>query len=121
NPSGWAGPAPDPLDHPEFYEGVMLRRVFGHLIDLFLIILLIIAIWIISLFLHVVTFGLLLLPLIILSPAVTVGYDALQIDNRHSATVGMRTMGLEVRRCLHDYLSGTVVIRSSKAMVLGRR
>ncbi|HYB09959.1 MAG TPA: RDD family protein [Alphaproteobacteria bacterium] len=163
NPSSWAGPAPDPLDHPELYEGIVFRRIFGHLIDLVLIILLIIVFWMIVMFLHVVSFGLLFLPLVVLSPAVTVFYDALQVGGRRSATIGMRTMGLEVRswlgtrptmsqafvraavfwgmsymtaailmwlvlgfalfntrrRCLHDYLSGTVVIRTSKSMVLG--
>jgi uncharacterized RDD family membrane protein YckC len=164
-PSGWSGAAPDPLGHPEFYKGVVLRRIFGHLIDLVLIVMLIFVFGMIFIFLHVVTFGLLLLPMLILGPAVTIGYDALQVGGRRSATIGMRTMGLEVRswqgtrptmsqatvraavfwgmsymtitilmwlvlgvalfnarrRCLHDYLSGTVVIRSSKAMVLNPR
>jgi uncharacterized RDD family membrane protein YckC len=158
----WRESAPDPLDHPEYYDGVVLRRVLGHLVDLFLICTLILAFGVFFLALGVLSLGLLWVPLLALSPVVTLAYDALQVGGRHSATPGMRLFGIEVRswnsarpelaqafvrallfwglsymtatllmwlvlgfalfntrrRCLHDYLSGTVVIRSADQMVL---
>lgn len=161
----WQGPAPDPLDHPEYYEGIILRRIFAHLLDLLLILLLLAVIGVFFLALGVLTLGLLWIPFIALGPITTVAYDALQVGGRRSATIGMRTFGLAVRswtggrprplqalvraalfwgmsymtatllmwlvlgfalfnarrRCLHDYLSGTVVIRSAKVMVLTAR
>lgn len=158
----WRDAAPDPLDQPEYYEGVMLRRVLAHLLDVFLICLLIVAIGTLCLTLGVLSFGLLWIPLLLVAPVVTLAYDSLQVGGRHSATVGMRLFGLEARswtgarpellqaliravlfwgmsymtatllmwlvlgvalfnprrRCLHDYLSGTVVIRAASQMVL---
>jgi uncharacterized RDD family membrane protein YckC len=161
-PFDWRGTPPDPLDHPEFYEGIVVRRIVAHVLDLLLIVLLVGVLGMFSLMLGFVTFGLLWIPFVILGPAITVCYDALQVGGPHAATVGMRTMGLEVRswtgerpplaqafvramlfwgmsymtatllmwlvlgfalfnarrRCLHDFLSGTVVIRNRRVMVL---
>ncbi|HUI18924.1 MAG TPA: RDD family protein [Alphaproteobacteria bacterium] len=158
----WRDAAPDPLDHPEYYDGVILRRVFGHLVDLFLVCILIFAFGVFVVTVGVLSLGLLWVPLLLVSPLVTLAYDALQVGGRHSATLGMRLFGVEVRswtgarpelaqafvralifwgmsymtatllmwlvlgfalfntrrRCLHDYLSGTVVIRAAGQMVL---
>lgn len=160
--SEWQGAAPDPLDHPEYYEGIILRRIFAHILDLLIIVLLLGIIGVFFIALGFLTLGLLWIPFIALGPITTVGYDALQVGGRRSATLGMRAFGLAVRswtggrpqlfqalvramlfwgmsymtatllmwlvlgfalfntrrRCLHDYLSGTVVIRSAKTMVL---
>jgi uncharacterized RDD family membrane protein YckC len=158
----WQGIAPDPLGFPDYYRGVVLRRVCAHLLDLFLILFFIAFFFFVLVALNVVTFGLLLIPLLFVGPITTVLYDSLQVSGRHSATLGMRAFGIEVRswtgnrpefaqaflrailfwgmsymtatvllwivlgvalfntrrRCLHDYLSGTVVIRSLAVMVL---
>lgn len=158
----WRDAAPDPLDQPEYYEGVVLRRVLAHLVDLFLVSLLIAVLGISCLALGVLSFGLLWVPLLLVAPVVTLGYDSLQVGGSHSATVGMRLFAIEVRswtgarpelaqafiravlfwglsymtatllmwlvlgvaffnprrRCLHDYFSGTVVIRAASQMVL---
>jgi uncharacterized RDD family membrane protein YckC len=158
----WQGVAPDPLAFPDYYRGIVLRRVFAHLLDLFLILGLIAFFFFALVALNVLTFGLLLIPLLLIGPLVTVLYDSLQVSGRRSATLGMRAFGLEVRswtgnrpefpqallrallfwgmsymtatllmwlvlgfalfntrrRCLHDYLSGTVVIRNVSYMVL---
>jgi len=158
----WRDAAPDPLDQPEYYEGVMLRRVLAHLFDLFLISLLVVALGTLCLALGLLSLGFLWIPLLVVAPTVTLAYDALQTGGPHSATFGMRLFALEVRswtgarpelaqaliraalfwgmsymtatllmwlvlgvallnprrRCLHDYLSGTVVIRSASQMVL---
>ena len=31
----WSGPVPDPLAHPELYDGILLRRTLAYLVDLF--------------------------------------------------------------------------------------
>lgn len=157
----WQGAAPDPLDQPEYYEGIVLRRILAHLLDLFMIVVLVLALGFFFLLLGVMSFGLLWIPLLAIGPLVTLAYDALQVGGRHSATLGMRAFGVEVRswtgarpelpqaliravlfwslsyltatllmwlvlgfalfntrrRCLHDYLSGTVAIRSARVMV----
>ena len=162
--SSWQGPAPDPLDHPEYYEGVVSRRIFAHLIDLGLILILVGIFGLFFILLGVISLGLLWLPLAFVGVAMPLAYDSLQVGGRRSATLGMRTLGLEVRswtgarpplpqallrailfwgmsymtamlvmwlllgvalfntrrRCLHDYLSGTVVVRSARVMVLSR-
>jgi len=162
-PFAWRQAAPDPLDYPEYYEGVVLRRIFAHILDLFLICMLVAALGLFFVTLGVLSLGLVWMPLLAVSPAVTLAYDAFQIAGRRSATLGMRAFGVEVRswtgarpdlpqafvrallfwgmsymtatllmwlvlgfalfnrhrRCLHDYLSGTVVIRSASQMVLG--
>ncbi|HLI11815.1 MAG TPA: RDD family protein [Alphaproteobacteria bacterium] len=163
SPEVWQSAAPDPLDHPEYYEGVVLRRIAAHLLDFFLIILLVLIFNIFFFALHVISLGLLSLPLLLVSVVIPLAYDSLQVAGRRSATLGMRAFGIEVRswtgarppfaqallraalfwgmsyltaallmwlllgfalfnrrrRCLHDYLSGTVVIRAAKVMVLG--
>jgi uncharacterized RDD family membrane protein YckC len=159
------GPPPDPLDHPEFYEGIVTRRIAAHLLDALLILLLIGGLGLVLVVLGVLTFGLLWLPLVFLGVAIPLAYDTLQVGGRRAATLGMRAFGLEVRswtgghplrpqallravlfwgmsyytaavmmwlllgvalfnrrrRCLHDYFSGTLVIRSRKLMVLEPR
>ena len=158
----WQGIAPDPLGFPDYYRGIVLRRICAHVLDLFLIVILIGFFFFLLVALNVVTFGLLLVPLLFVGPITTVLYDSLQVSGRHSATIGMRAFGVEVRswtgnrpefpqallravlfwgmsymtatilmwvvlgvalfntrrRCLHDYLSGTVVIRSVAVIVL---
>ncbi len=162
-PLPWQGEAPEPFDHPEFYEGVILRRIFAHYIDLCLIFFLIAGVSFFLIIAGLLSFGLLFIPLAVASIITAVAYDALQVSGKHSATVGMRLFGLEVRswsgappetaqawlrsvlfwgltyglnlltfwlalgwalfdrrrRCLHDFLSGTVVIRTKKVMVFG--
>ncbi len=159
----WQEVPPDPLDYPEFYEGIVLRRVLAHLLDLFLITLLLMALAVFFFVLGILSLGLLWLPVLAASPLIVVAYDALQVGGRRSATLGMRAFGLEVRswsgarpelaqavlrallfwglaymtatllmwlvlgvaffdarrRCLHDCLSGTVVIRTQRRVMLG--
>lgn len=161
-PIAWHGPAPDPLDHPELYEGIVLRRIFAHLLDLIVILILIGAVGLLLIVLGLLTFGLLWIPLVFLGIATPLAYDTLQVGGPRSASLGMRAFRLEVRswtgarpprpqallravlfwgmgyytatllmwlllgfalfnarrRCLHDYFSGTVVIRSARVMVL---
>jgi uncharacterized RDD family membrane protein YckC len=160
-PYPWQETAPDPLDHPEFYDGVIPRRIFAHYIDLCFIFFFIALISLFLVILGVLSFGLLFIPLAVAAIVIAIAYDALQVGGPHAATIGMRLMGLEVRswsggpplrpqawlrsilfwvliygfnlltfwialgwalfdrrrRCLHDFLAGTVVVRAKKVMV----
>lgn len=153
-PDGYGEPvsAYDAETQPEYFAGVVWRRMTAFLIDAFVIVI----IWLLGsgifLVLGIMTLGL-LLPLwgafLIL---LVLGYESFTLGGPYSSTFGMRMMGLEMRtwygerpgvlqaaahsllfyfsvtlttmlillvplfngkrRCLHDYLCGTVVINS---------
>jgi uncharacterized RDD family membrane protein YckC len=93
----WQGEAPDPVAHPEYYEGVVARRVLAYLVDLVLIALVFAVLWLLVGALTVMSFGL-LGPL--LWPALAVvplAYHTLLIGGEGSATLGMRLFRIEVR------------------------
>jgi uncharacterized RDD family membrane protein YckC len=78
--------------------GVRTRRILAVCIDLFLVSLLVAALWIISI---VLTFGLALFFLhLTLWPIVAFFYNGLTVSGRKMATPGMRTLDLEMR--MHD-------------------
>ena len=95
----WTGTPPDPLAHPDLYDGLLWRRVFAYLFDAIVIGLLLLAGWGGLLLLGILSFGL-LLPLVpLLVALIPIAYHALQIGGRHHATLGMRLFDLEVRSC----------------------
>jgi uncharacterized RDD family membrane protein YckC len=144
----------EPLSDPALFDGIRSRRVLGYFVDLILIALLSVAVWFALVFAGVLTLGLLLPILPIAVALVPLAYHTLQVCGPHSATVGMRLFGVEVRnwtgsrpdllqaflmtalflttialtgslillvslfnvrgRTLHDYLSGTVVVRAGR-------
>ena len=144
---------PDPLSRPELFDGVMFRRVIAYLIDVTILSGAVLFLW----FLVVVTLGLLGPIAALVTPVIPIAYHSLLIGGPNSATIGMRMMGIEVRRldggrpdlglalmqtllfyatlaltglllivalfndrrrCLHDWLSGTVtVVRVNEAAV----
>ena len=78
--------------------GVRTRRVLAVCIDLFLVSLLVAALWIVSI---VLTFGLALFFLhFTLFPIVAFFYNGLTVSGARMATPGMRAMDLEMR--MHD-------------------
>lgn len=87
----------DPLDDPRLYDGVRTRRIFAFLIDAVLIALMTLAVGLLVTVLGIFTLGLgwLLYPLV--WPAVALIYCAFSLGGPQSATVGMRTQGLEAR------------------------
>ncbi|WP_460020792.1 RDD family protein [Magnetospira thiophila] len=145
----WSDQAPDPLKYPDFYDGIVFKRLLAFFLDGAIIVGLMVGGWVISLFATVGTFGLLspLFAILILIPLI---YHTLMIGGERSATLGMRALGIEVRRwdggrpdylqaaiqtllfygsiaatstlilviglfndrrrCLHDYLSGSVIV-----------
>ena len=93
----WTGTPPDPLAHPNLYDGLIWRRLFAYGFDCIVMGLLILAAWFSLVILGVLSFGL-LLPLVpVLIALVPVAYHALQVGSRHHATLGMRLFDLEVR------------------------
>lgn len=87
----------DPTVHPELYEGVRTRRIFGFLIDATVILFLMLVASLVVAVLGVFTFGLgwLLFPLI--WPFVAIIYTMFTLGGPNSATPGMRFCGIEVR------------------------
>jgi uncharacterized RDD family membrane protein YckC len=87
----------DPAVRPERYEGVRTRRIFAFLIDaaviLFLMVITYVAIAVIGIF----TLGLLWLLLPAVWPVIAILYSVLTLGGPHSATPGMRFMGIEIR------------------------
>jgi uncharacterized RDD family membrane protein YckC len=138
---------PDAMSHPELFDGVVFKRAVGYLIDAIILSGAVLFLW----FLVVVTLGLLGPVAALVSPLLPLAYHTLLIGGPNSATIGMRLMGVEVRRldggrpdiiqalvqtllfyatlaftglllivalfndrrrCLHDWLSGTLVVNT---------
>jgi uncharacterized RDD family membrane protein YckC len=139
---------PDPMTHPELFDGVMFRRIIAYLIDVIILSGVVLFLW----FLVVMTLGLLGPIAALITPVIPLAYHTLLIGGPNSATIGMRMMGVEVRRldggrpelvqallqtllfyatlaltglllivalfndrrrCLHEWLSGTLTVNTS--------
>ena len=102
--AGTGGDSPpgayDPDKNPEFFEGVLPRRIVAFLIDAFLIIGPIILLALFIFVFGLVTFGLgwllfwLLSPIFVIWAVVYVGWT---LSAPQSATIGMRLVDLELR------------------------
>jgi uncharacterized RDD family membrane protein YckC len=93
----WTGPPPDPLAHPDLYDGLLWRRSLAYLFDCCVIGLLLLAGWSSLILVGILSFGL-LLPLVpLLVALIPIAYHALQVGGRHHATFGMRLFDLEVK------------------------
>ncbi len=90
----------DPFTHPEFFEGVLARRVVAFIIDF-----VIVAVPVVLAAMFIFAFGIVTLGLgwalyWLLPPASVVwavAYFGLTLGGPRSATIGMRTMELEMR------------------------
>ncbi len=103
NDTAWrngAEAAYDPDVRPDLFRGVLTRRVIAFLIDLVILAIpLILAVIFIAVF-GLVTFGLGWALFWLLSPASVIwalAYYGFTLGGPHSATVGMRTLGLQMR------------------------
>ncbi len=149
---GEAPHAYDPETHPEFFSGIIGKRVMAFIIDVVVITVLWLLGSVVIFILGLLSFGLIWLlwgaALILL----VLGYEALTLGGPYSATYGMRIMGIEMRtwygdrpgvlqaaahsllfyfsvtlttflillaplfnnrkRCVHDFLCGTVFINT---------
>jgi len=94
--AAWEELPPDPLDDPDLYDGITLRRVVAYLVDLLVIGALWIAAWFGLSFLAALSLGL-LLPFKIFALAVLpLAYHTFFIG-RNGGTPGMRLLDVEVR------------------------
>lgn len=56
---GWQDEAPDPIAYPQYFAGVVARRVLAYLVDVVLIALLLAVLWVLVGVLTVMSLGLL--------------------------------------------------------------
>ena len=94
---GWRGEAPDPLAHPEFYDGVSGRRVLAYLLDVVIVGVIMLVAKIAFAIVGLLSFGLLSAPLAIVFALIPLTYHTLLIGGPDSATWGMKLFRLEVR------------------------
>ncbi len=87
----------DPVRQPQLFDGVIFKRTIAFIIDAIIISLLTAAAYVVVALLGIITLGLAWLLFGLVFPAVGLGYNALTIGGRNSATIGQRLMGLEVR------------------------
>jgi len=92
----WAGDPPTPFAAPEYYRGMLVRRVFAYWVDVLCIALLVAFAWLVLWMLAIASLGL-LSPLLLVLGLIPVLYHTLTIGGPHSATPGMRLTGVEVR------------------------
>jgi uncharacterized RDD family membrane protein YckC len=93
-------PAYDPQTQPELFRGVLTKRVFAFLIDLVIISIPLIIATLAILAFGIITLGLGWALFWLLSPASVVWavvYYGMTLGGPNSATIGMRTMGLQFR------------------------
>jgi len=92
-----ADATPDPVAEPQYYEGLLTRRIVAYFLDLLLILVLWMGAFALGVFVKILTFGL-LAPLVALGLAVLApAYHVLTVSSSARATFGMQAMGLEVR------------------------
>ena len=87
----------DPLAQPRLFEAVLSKRLVGFFIDAVIIVTLMIPAVIVVVVLGFLTFGLGFFLLPPLFAMVALGYVALTLGGRGSATIGMRIAGVEAR------------------------
>ncbi|MCW5695492.1 MAG: RDD family protein [Bauldia sp.] len=83
--------------HPAFFVDVLPRRLIAFAIDMVIVIVLMLPVLLAVLVLGILTFGLgwVLFPFVF--GVVGLGYLALTLGGENSATVGMKTVGIELR------------------------
>ncbi|HXP76412.1 MAG TPA: RDD family protein [Stellaceae bacterium] len=92
----WTGDPPEPFAAPEYYRGILARRVLAYWVDLFCIAMLAALAWLVLWVLTIASLGL-LSPLLLVLAAIPLLYHTLSIGGPRSATPGMRLTGIEVR------------------------
>jgi len=86
----------DPAVQPELYDGVRTRRIFAFFIDVCFILALMVLASVVIVVLGIFTFGLGWLLLALVWPFVAILYTMFTLGGRHSATPGMRIMGIKM-------------------------
>jgi uncharacterized RDD family membrane protein YckC len=98
-----SGPRPhayDPVTHPEYFQGVLSRRVFAFIIDWAILAILMAAVVTFIALFGVVTLGVGWLLFFLVGPIsviLAIAYFGSTLGSPASATLGMRAMDLEMR------------------------
>ena len=87
----------DPERQPELFDGVLSKRIVAFIVDAVLIVLLMVPAALMILILGLITLGIAWLLFPLLFAIVALGYVALTLGGRASATPGMRLTGVEMR------------------------
>ena len=90
----------DPAANPELFEGVLARRIIAFVIDLIILAMPVVFLAMFIFVVGVVTFGLGFVFYALLSPIMVLWalfYYGITLGGRHSATIGMRAMDIEMR------------------------
>lgn len=90
----------DPVSQPELFEGVLARRMFAFLFDAVIVLVPIAVLALFMLMFTVVTLGLGVVVFALLGPIAAIWavlYVGVTLGSPHSATYGMRLMGLQMR------------------------
>ncbi len=85
---------PDPETSPELFEGLLTRRVIAYGIDVAIMGMLVLIVSVVGLVLGFLTFGLAWAALVLVIPAVIVGYYATTLGSHRRATIGMQAMDI---------------------------
>ena len=89
--------AHDPVSQAGLFGGVIFKRTIAFLIDAIIISVLTVVTYVVVALLGILTLGLAWLLFGLVFPVVGLGYNAVTIGGKNSATLGQRLMGLEVR------------------------
>lgn len=95
-PSSSPPPWADPWAHPEYYEGITVRRIIAYFLDVIFLGILGGIAWLILSVFTVITFGLLGPIQALILAALPLLYTIPQIAQPGSSTFGMRLMGIRV-------------------------
>lgn len=90
----------DPVTQPELFEGVLSRRILAFLVDATIVLVPVVVLSLFMLIFTVVTLGFGAVVFGLLGPITmiwAVFYVGLTLGSPHSATYGMRMMGLQMR------------------------
>jgi uncharacterized RDD family membrane protein YckC len=94
---GWSGEAPTALNAPQFFDGIVRKRVFAYIIDFCLLCVVLAMMWVVAIIVGIFTFGLGFGPIAAIISVTPFAYHALTIGALGGATIGMRIMGIQVR------------------------
>ncbi len=85
---------PDPQSAPELFDGVLVRRVLGYIVDLAMLIAVASIIGMVGLVLGFFTFGLAWVALPVIIPIAILAYYAATLGSPMRATIGMAMMDI---------------------------
>ena len=87
---------PNPVDNPEYFDGIPFKRVVAYIVDVFVIAIFAAAVAVIAFVPVVLTLGMLKPFVVGVIALIPLSYHTLLIGGDRSATIGMRLLGIEV-------------------------